>query len=353
MKICINGESIMKAALKKAAEEEYFEALCLFAQVDSYESMLNQIGCHVMIDYLGYANELCRKLLARYVYTHNCIADLKEMGSGVARMLDCYYNALGGAFTYRDPNKLSADIDLLGNYAWEEDEEDEPDIDYDGVQELLDILKEGSAPRKSQFAEVGSKEYEEMIRDRVISALMSANMKEIRKRSEDLFEIVSYDPATLELQIMLCYHDEDWKRGAAFAKRLADCGCASLRGMSMAVEILYHANCNKRAMRQLLTKLAENGDDISDEDLALLIKISANSFGYGKLTLSLTDVLYRHYRDAGCTSLRLCARVYNNCKLYSLASEAALMLMQSAPWDSVGKALRDFGKRPAKLFRHT
>lgn len=45
MKISIGDESLMNAAIHKVQEENILQALKLFAKVDSYESMLNQVGC--------------------------------------------------------------------------------------------------------------------------------------------------------------------------------------------------------------------------------------------------------------------------------------------------------------------
>lgn len=339
MKIAINAKTIMKAALKKVSEEEYFDALCLFSQVDSYESMLNQVACHAMLDYLGYANELYRKLLARYVFTHNCVADLMEMGKGVTVLLDYFYNDLGRAYCERDPAKVSADADLLGYYSWDDDMS--ADDEFGEIQELFDSMR-SNASHESKFAEVGTKAYEEAVRERVLDAMMTANANVFRRQGRELLEMESDDPMTLELQLMLCYYKEDWAAGVKFAQRISRCSDASWRGLSMAAEVLHNADGDKEATKLLLDRLSDMGEEVPDADMAMLVKISSRDLGYGETTLRLTDVLYSHYRDTGCSGLKLCARVYFNCNEIDDAREAVLTLLQAAPWDSAGRAMLNY-----------
>ena len=55
MTIDLTDKVIMSAALDLVEKGEYFDALCLFARVDGYESLLNQIGCLCELRDVGYA----------------------------------------------------------------------------------------------------------------------------------------------------------------------------------------------------------------------------------------------------------------------------------------------------------
>ena len=345
MKIEICDNSIFSAGLKKAEQEEYFDALCLFAQVDGYESMLNQIGCHCMLEDYGYAIELYRKLLARYIDTHNCIDDVRRLGDASGEIFVYFGNDLKGAYDARDPNKISADDNMLGDYSWGDDETDyDDDFPDEIVQALPEVMQDVILPesKQSRFFDVGSVEYIDSVRKRMINAYVKGNMAKGRELQRQYLSFKTDDGLTLELQLLMCHMQQMWDKGEEFALRLADNPQATYRGMGMAIEVLYHCNGDKEALTKLFKRISAYSDDIPDGELITYLQIASVCLGYGETTLALADTLYSRFPDIGCSVLSLCARVYFNCGLRDTAREAVLTLLSAAPWDGVGRTLLSY-----------
>lgn len=337
MKIDISDNAIFNAALKKAADDKPFEALCLFAQVDSYESMLNQIGCLALMDDMSYAVSLYRKLLARYVFTHNCVDDVRQMGEAAEEVLGYFNNDLKGEFAEFDPNKISAKKELLGYYGWGDDDYDEEEL-FDEYAEIKAFLADFPDESNNKFFVVNSPEYAQNIRERMISACVEGNLSKANELQKEFLSIDATDELTLELQLLLCHARQNWQEAERFALQIAKQKNATYRGLGMAAETLYNTRTHADVLETLLCNLAEYGEEIPDPDMMTYVQISAVCLGYGETTLKLTDILFSHYVDAGCSALNLCARVYFNCNSPK-AREATLLLVRAAPWDGVAKAL--------------
>lgn len=342
MNININDKSLMTAALKKAAEDNPFDALCLFAQVDSYESLLNQIGCLGALNDLSYAVALFRRLLSRYFLTHNCVDDVKRMGDAAAEVLRYFGNDLRGELAVRDERRISADPKLLGRYTWggpDDDEEDmEPDF-ADGLAALREIINSYPEEQEERFFDVNSPEYAEYVRERMISAFMGGDIDKAIALQKEFMTVNAGDELTLELQMLMCYSRRDWKGGVAFALKIASRDDATYRGLGMSVETLYNAHAHPEVMEEMLLRMLEFSEEIPDTDMMNYIQMSSSALGYGDTTLALCDVLFSHYEDAGCSALNLCARVYYNCGRTDLSREATLLLLRAAPWDGSAKAM--------------
>lgn len=340
MTIEISDNVIMSTALSKVEEGEYFDALTLFARVNSYESMLNQLGCLIELRDTSYVAELYSRLLINYGFTHNCYADIAKMGGCMELLGSLYVVKPKGDKLSAGDGKISANEELLGYYPLDLDDDD----DYESSEELLGELLGGEvAVDQRQIYDVKSPEYFDSLRIRLEKAVFSGNYEQARAVQDEIMSIQTDDVNVLEMQQLLCWVSSMWDEGLNYALQLAEMKGVSLRGLRVSVRMLAHAGSqHKSVLRRQLTKLLDYGEEIDDSDMAEFVRISANILGYERVTLDLATVLCHHYRDAGCSALRLCSRVLYNCNDIEFARDATLMLLRAAPWDCYGKMMLSF-----------
>ncbi len=356
MKIEISSKNIMVAALNKARNEEYFDALCLFAQVDSYESVINQIGCHAALEDTCYAVELYRKLLARYVFTHNCVADVKLLGDVGEEVLDYIGNDLKGTLDERDPNKISADPDLIAAYDWDED----PDFwdDEDQMQEIEELGKMLAAELENDtFVDVKSPEYGKRLSKRMMRAYTDGDREKGDKLKEELLSLSTDDAQTLETQLAVCVFANDWEAAEKCALKLFNNENVTYHGVFHSIHALSRFNRHQEELSWFLKKVLELNAAPFYEEMIGYLQIAEQCLGYNDVTLLHADNLFAHYKDIGCTALKMCARVYFNCGKVELAKSALVSNLRAAPWDSVAKVMLEcvnknfpFGANESSLF---
>ena len=335
MKINLSDNVIMRAALSKVEEGEYFDALCLFARVDSYESKLNQLGCLCELHDVGYAIDLYRKLLARYCFTHNVYTDVRSLGEVTEIVMVYFGNEPKGEFSVQDETKYTANGELLGFYPVDFDEFDVDDMDY-----LTEALSESlSDPHKSVFYDVKSTEYFNSVRMRMEKAYVEGNFAKGRALQREYMSLDTDDVETLEMQLFICFTQQQWTEGVPYVLKLSSHNGATYRGIGAAAQILARVDGYEDVCAELLNKLAAYGEEISDVEMTDYVQIAASKLGFGELTLKLNNILYSHYKDAGCSALHLCAKVFFNCREYEKAREAVLTLLRAVPWDGAAVAL--------------
>ena len=335
MKINLSDNVIMSAALDTVNEGEFFDALCLFARVDSYESMLNQIGCLCQLRDVGYAIDTYRKVLARFCYTHNVYTDVRNLGDATEIVMSYFGNEPKGDLSQEDADKYSADSSLLGYYSLDFND----DFFDDDIEYLADVMEGWREAKKKIFYDVKSTSYFRVLRMQMEQAYVEGNFAKGKELQRQYMAIETDDAETLEMQLYVALTQQRWEEGVRPALRVADLENATYRAMGAAVQILARLDGYNEVCRQLLVKLSRYGEEISDGDMMDYVQIAASKLGYGELTLKLNDVLYSHYKDAGCAALSLCAKVYFNCHKYSQAREAVLTLLRAVPTDSAAVTL--------------
>lgn len=334
MKIELNDNARMSAALVKASEGKYFDALCLFARVASYESMLNQIGCLCHLGDTGYAMELYRRLLADYYLTHNCFSDIKRVSSHTLEMLSYFDSALNK--DEFDENKISADGELLADFG---SRSDYPDDDYDDYDEE----DYGELPFDSGFCDVHSTEYFFRLIARVQDESDKGNLKKAQKLIKEIIEFDSDDPAVLEGQMLLCLAERDFENGAKFVERFAAADDNdSYRGTAVSVAILDGYNGRKEIHHEMLLKLLNYADEMADSDLMEYAEIAERSFENDDVTRRFAELLYSRHKYVGCEALRVAARIFCNMGLKKQARDVILTLLNAAPWDSYAATMLTF-----------
>ncbi|MCH5156322.1 MAG: hypothetical protein J1G02_00420 [Clostridiales bacterium] len=344
MTINLNDKAIFSAGLAKVDAGEYFDALCLFARVDSYESMLNQIGCLCALRDVGYATELYRNMIAKYYFTHNCCEDVNKLGDAV-ELISGY---MGNKDSQSDVNKLSADEDLLGFYSLEYDDY----FDTDDDEMLAEVLEYtvGNKSQRSIFYDVKSPEFSLNLCQRMERAFLEGNIAEGVELRDQFMGIETDDDQTLEMQLFLCLTEQRWEDGVPFAFRYALSTEVTARGLGACVQILSRSSVKYAdVLEQLLQRLINYGEEISDLAMMDYVQIASSNIGHGEVTLKLTEILYSHYKDAGCSALALCARTFFNCGKHDLAREAILLLLRAVPWDGVAQTYLTYFNKHIKV----
>ncbi|MCH5153035.1 MAG: hypothetical protein J1F68_03670 [Clostridiales bacterium] len=332
MKINVCDNVIFSSAKAKVEEGEYFDALCLFARVNSYESMLNQIGCLCVLRDVGYAIELYRNLLAKYYFTHNCNADVAKLGDATEIMSAYFGN--DRARSNPDPNKISAEESLLAFYPMEFDDFADAD-DINSLSEVLEYTV-GETSKRSVFYDVKTPDFYLNLCQRMERAYFEGNLAKGRELQRQFLSIDTDDAPTLEMQLFLCFTQQQWERGVQYALRYAALPNATARGMGVCVQILSRSGEEHTStIEQLLQALSKQGEEITDLAMMDYVQIASSVLGYGEITHKLTCILYGHYKDAGCSALSLCARTFFNCGDFTSARDAILLLLRAVPWDGV------------------
>lgn len=336
----LSDKLTLTAALDKVERGEYFDALCLFARVDGYESMLNQIGCLCKLGDISYALELYHRLLARFFYTHNCYFDVTELGEAVKPMLTYFNDETKGETAKYDFNKLCADSEFLANYGVDDDM-----YGYDEVEDLLETLSDtvDELENPSQFVDVKSLDFARQLCYRLGKAFASNQATLANKLKNQFLDLQSNEPYVLEMQLFFCHVEENTQLGQQFALRLAECETPSARSLSMAIMFLADdTESYAQPLKKLLWKLVDVSDEITDTEVMVKFIHIAASLGYDELTLTLTYAMYFRHNEFGCTGLKVCSKMFVNCHNPDLAREAALKLVQAVPWDSYAQQILSY-----------
>lgn len=332
MIIQLDNDNELQAAIDKVEEECYYDALCLFSRVDSYESMLNQIGCLGMMHDLGYAMELYRKLLARYGVTHNCFHDFFLVGDVTNDVM-----ALG-PFIHEEPdgvNKMSADEDSVAYYAHEEFIET-------AASRYVRTYEEEEARYLSEFYDLGTHEYYQSLCRSMERCYEDGDYYGARDFRDKFIEGDSDTVNIMEMQVMMCVTDRNWTRAKEIALRLCKCDEVSARAVG-AMAVVFNVFRDEHA--DLLHEQLKKWLDLHDYDrreLIHLARIAGNCEQCADLVPDFADALYDGYDEYGCTALRLCAQLYCNCGQRERAREAVLDLLRAMPQDAFGKGLMHF-----------
>ena len=331
MNIELNDNVRMLTAIGKVSEGKYFDALCLFARVDSYESMLNQIGCLCHLSDTGYAVELYRRLLAKYYLTHNCFSDLKRVSAQTVDLLSFFDSALKK--DEFDEDKISCDVNLIADFTRSEEDSAYDDF-YDEYEDI---------PFDSGLCDVHSTEYFFRMIQRVQDESEKGNLKKAEKIIKELMEFESDDEAVLEGQMLLCLAERNFENGSKFAEKFAALEhCDSYRGTAVAVALLSGSNKHKETLHKMLNRMLEFADEIADSDLMEYAEIAEGSFETDEVTARFAELLVSRHKHIGCEALRVAARIFCNMGLKKQARDAILTLLSAAPWDSYATVMLMF-----------
>lgn len=340
MRIEITDNTKMRTALSLAYKRSYFEALCLFAQVESYESALNQIACLAEMQDVGYAVDAYYYAKQKYGNTHAVYADICLLGD-VAESIAIFCETNQRAAVAND-GKLRADKALLAKFCKLEPEDDfaAPDLNYAADSTYFDA----SVFSPNNFYDVKSTRYFDSLRINMEKCLMYGNEKQAKKYAKRLLEIKTDHLPTLEAQISLILYSEKFHKGLQYAKRLAQAEGGSHAAIGGAIDIVTYLYSPKyfELLDRLLHKAAEVIEDITLFDLEDYIYLSTSRLHNYQLANLFAEALYKNFRNASLEALHMCACAFYNCGNARLAKEASITLLRAVPKNTYARILAEY-----------
>lgn len=339
MRIAFN-DKIFDNALKLAREEAYYDALRLFCRIDSYESMLNQMGCLCCMRDVFYAADTYRRFKSKYFATHNCHYDVAKLGA-VGKSLLKYAEAknIKVAEVHGEKSKLYADYSQIAPY----DKILENDYYSSDLNEFADMILEENDDATG-FFDAKSTEYFDYLHSKLEKAFICGKKKDSDKLAKMYLELETDDIPTLETQLALCAYYQKNSLGAKLAARYAnsqDAGERSAKGLSCAVELLMRKKSDKDNLRKLL-QFALETDGFPPYDLDDFITISNNHLRDGQMAYKFAKTQFARHKEISLEYLKKCIYVFYNNRDYKLAKQAAIALYQAVPNDPYANAILDY-----------
>lgn len=363
MIIKIDDNSKYSAAMDLVGKKQYFDALCLFSEVDGYESMLNQIGCLMALGDISYSLPLFRRLLARYGTTHNCYDDVEGLGPNAR---DTSRGTFGNvALSYKPfqlDKRISADPKKLA-FHFSREEQELHDclkmiLGLEGYRRMFgdgDDWEDYEEPSDEHF-DPESDEYVRNLYYKMMKCVREKKLGEAQEIRDEFMNSETYDPDLIKLQLRTAIRCHLCAEGMDAVDRLINTEESltdepPMDALVLALEQTRIWNDDELAT-DVLTCILDHSDEIELCQLYGIAHTSASMFGACEFTQIFTDMLYDNYDLLGCSSLLLCARNYLTLGNYKLAREAALRLVKAAPWDCYGQTLlRYVGTKGPLIFK--
>ena len=346
MKIKIDQNSKMRAALSLAEKGDYYDALCIFSQVDSYESYLNRLACFVMLDDSTTAVDIYREAKQKYGAQYAIWDDL------------VLFNLHGVQMTARfcEPSvtrarasqgKLHADRSLLVHVEREDDSDellgDPPDLNYDADTPLF------YEPRYAynNIYDVSSTEYLDSLRINMERCYLEGNYKQGDKYAKKLLQADTCHMPTLEAQISMCLHFEEYRKGLKFALKIAGCPDASYAAIGGAVEVILRNSPRKykKELAALLSAAAPMVKEATEFDLQQYVYVAAEIAENKELSGLFASELFLRRKLVPADALRQCAAAFFNCGQRQQAKEACLELLRLLPDDEYAFAMAEYADK--------
>lgn len=339
MKIEINENSKIHAGISLANKRRFYDALCIFAQVESYESALNQIACLCEMEDVAYAIDVYRYAKQKYGLTHALFSDLYAMKGVADTVLNICERDLSLARSTQ--GKISANPALLLDFQLPEEEDfSTPDFNYSADDGLFYDPKYAT----NKFYDVKSVEYLDSLRINTERCFLEGDEVQARKYAKRLLAVETDHLPTLEAQISLVLYSEKFKKGIPFAERLAELEGGSHAAIGGAIEILMNTDPAKHvdALQKLLKKAADVVDEINYFDLEDYVYVATEILHDCELASVFAKSLFADFRFADLEALKICAYAFYNVGDLKNARLAAISLLQAVPHDAIAQILLDY-----------
>lgn len=339
MIIEFSDNSKMHAAISLANRRRYYDALCIFAQIESYESVLNQIACLVEMQDIGYAVDTYYYAKQTYGATHALYSDVVLLGGAVENLLRFCEPSSGNALS--NDGSIHADRTLLVNVE-NSDEEDfsAPDLDYAADTFLYD----DPTLSPNNFYDVKSPRYFDSLRVNMEKCIMDGDEAGAKKYAKRILDLETDHLPTLETQISLTLYTEKHKKGLPYVERLSLVEGGSTAAIGGAIEILMRLNPRKHVdlLKKLLHKASEIIDDILPYDLEDYVYLATDYLHDAALAYKFAEVLYKNYKQVNLEALHVCACAFFNFGNKNLAKDAALSFLHAMPKNYYAKILVEY-----------
>lgn len=339
MKIELTDNTKMHTAISLAGRHHFFDALCIFAQVDSYESVLNQIACLCEMDDVPFAIDLYRYAKQKYGAQYAVYQDVFDMDGVADAVLDfCEHNR---AHAIKTDGTLRADKSLLITFGLLDSDDDfvAPDLNYMADDTYFYDPRYAA----NRFFDVKSEEYFDSLRINMERCYLEGDEEQAKKYAKRLLAVETDHLPTLEAQISLILYSEKYKNGICYAERLANTQGGSHAAVGGAIEILMRTNPKKHlnALQKLMEK-AVDLEEITLFDLEDYVYIASDLLHNFSMANTFAERLFSDYRVASLEALKICACAFYNVGNTEKAKSAAISLVRVAPHDVFARILLEF-----------
>jgi len=329
MKIYLDDNTKMNTALSLAERGRYADALLLFAQVDTYESLLNQVACLCGMEEDGFATDLYRQVKQQFGFTHAVYADALTFGEVMSTVLD--FCESDRDYARKQDGALRANPDLLAK------------VSYDYESDLYDEEPTGSffstplLEPTHTFYDVTDPKYIHSLRAEFEDAMMDGDERAVKDLYKTALAFDRSDAETLELQLALITVRQKFKGKTplAIAKKYADCDVANVMATGAALEIILHNSPYKNldTLNKLVKKLVPDAEYIAAGELAELVFLATDVLNDAETAYLFAKVLYTKRDELTLDDYKLCATAFFNHGDRALAKDAIVTLHRYVPRD--------------------
>lgn len=340
MKIELSENTKMHTAISLANRRRYYDALCIFAQIESYESVLNQIACLAEMQDVGYAVDTYYYAKRTYGSTHAVYSDVLLMGDAAKSIVQfCETNA---KHARENDGAIHAEKTLLADFGAPDDEDDysAPDLDYAADT----VLYDDPSLSANNFYDVKSTRYFDSLRVNMEKCIMNGDEAGAKRYAKRLLDVETDHLPTLEAQISLTLYTEKYKKGFVYVERLAQTEGGSHAAVGGAIDIVMHLNPHKHLdiLKILMQKALDVLEDVNAYDLEDYVYIATSLLCDFELAYKFAEALYRDYKHASLEALHVCACAFFNYGKWNMAKEASISLLRAVPKNDYARILSEY-----------
>ena len=331
MKINFDDTAKMRAALDQANRGRFMDALAIFAQVDTYESALNQIACLCALDEDLYAADLYRQTKQKYGQTHAVYSDVCFFGDLVTTVFD--FCEPDRDYALQTDGEISADTNNLLQYAFNYD-----DDSYYDDEPTESFFSTPIVATSQGFYDVSDPLYVQSLRAQFEDALLYGDEKTVKSLYKRTMLLAGNNLETLELKLALVAVTQKTKGKQALdvAKAFANVDNGSMLCKATALQVVLDNNPHKNVdvLNKLVQKLLLDADKIGAAELAELVYISNDVLRNTEAAFQFAKALYARHDDLMFDDYKVCAAAFFNHGDRDLCRDVMLTLNRFVPFDS-------------------
>ena len=255
--ITLDSNAYYKLARQAVLDDDFDKALGYFIKAGDYHSQLNAIVllCFFGDYYLAHNHYL--GLLVSSEQTHNVNADLAwAMRGGGEEMLK---NLLNKRSRKRDKSKISAHKSKVFQFGYLNADSQLDQLQQDVEQQLLNMDQLQDFPPLPRFTVLGSKQYFDVLTEKMRREFLSGNVSQGTKYAEQLMNSNSDVTSHLELKLMLLLAHNKHTEAYDLAKRLQTATDLSRSGKFVLAEV-FMLQGEKDDLHQFLLNTSFDGD---------------------------------------------------------------------------------------------
>ncbi len=331
MNIVISDSTKLRAAIALANKGQFYDAICIFAQIDNYESCVNRIlcWCHLTPFSFAAADLYARtKQLFPERSVYSDVSAYCPLTNQLLKVCEC------GTDVYDGPIRTDSSLLIKRGMSPADDDISEQDLAMFEDLALIEDLRYSP----NNFYDVNSETYFTYLRVSMRKCQLLGDEKKLKEYAKKLLAVNTGHMPTLEAQIEYVLNYGSLKKGVVYAKRLAKCENASVLALRGAIEILSRLeNPDEKLFSVLLHKIADktlrDPNDLRDYTYFASEFLHDDQLAY-EFAVQLINSC-----EPTIEVLHVCACAFYNYGDIDLAKNAAYMAFRSAPEDVLSVAL--------------